>query len=415
MTHAWLILVKFQGDESVQSNASSPVSEGSLSDDFLRIILFTSSSSSLSDDDPARPDVRSSSSVTTTATVHPAPKTGGMAAMTIADSWGEPSLDSEDASHPRVSCADELKTATTVHTGEEEAAVTPAAAWAEPLYENNISIPPCHTLNDDYLQPIVSTLARERPGPPPNMSAGTMSTASDGAPQRESTTQVSAQMPHNSMPDDYLHPIASVLEGAMPATQARSDWPTQGRTASVSTASDVQPQQGNVVVKHLPHNNLPDDNFYPVSSALDKKTTANTVQPKPPGEREAVYEPPYENTMEMSPRLSHSTLPGDYLHPVTSTQDLPTSIIELSSSCLTSRASTRSRSDPPYENTREMSPSLSDNTLTDDYLHPVASTTEAATTTTVTNSPCLITPTNTDSTYEPPYKNIDISPSVSED
>ncbi|XP_070203486.1 uncharacterized protein [Littorina saxatilis] len=288
-------------DESVHSHASSPLSEGSLSEDFLRNIACPSSNSSLSNDDPARPDVRSSSSVTTTATVHPAPKTGGMAAMTIADSWGEPSLDrnasmlptsgsifGEDASHPRVSCADELKTATTVHTGEEEAAVTPAAAWAEPLYENNISIPPCHTLNDDYLQPIVSTLARERPGPPPNMSAGTMSTASDGAPQRESTTQVSAQMPHNSMPDDYLHPIASVLEGAMPATQARSNRPTEGRTASVTTASDVQPQQGNVVVKHLPHNNLPDDNFNPVSSALDKKTTANTVQPKPPGEREAV-------------------------------------------------------------------------------------------------------------------------------
>ncbi|KAK7106159.1 hypothetical protein V1264_017447 [Littorina saxatilis] len=261
-------------DESVHSNASSPLSEGSLSDDFLRIIACPSSNSSLSDDDLARPNVRSSSSVTTTATVHPAPKTGGMAAMTIADSWDEPPLDrnasmlptsestlGEDVSHPRALCADELKTATT-GSGEEEAAI----ALAEPLYENNVtaSIPPCHTSNDDYLQPIVS-----------------------------------APMSHNSLSDDYLHPIASVLEGARPATPARSDRPSQGRTASVRTASDVQPQAGKAVAKPQPHKNPPDDNLHPVSSALGKKTTAATVQPKQLSEGDNVVESPYENMMDM--------------------------------------------------------------------------------------------------------------------
>ncbi|KAK7089432.1 uncharacterized protein [Littorina saxatilis] len=240
-------------DESVHSNASSPLSEGSLSDDFLRIIACPSSNSSLSDDDLARPNVRSSSSVTTTATVHPAPKTDGMAAMTIADSWGEPPLDrnasmlptsesnlGEDVSHPRALCADELKTATT-GSEEEEAAVV----LAEPLYENNVtaSIPPCHTSNDDYLQPIVS-----------------------------------APMSHNSLSDDYLHPIASVLEGARPATPARSNRSAQGRTASVRTASDVQPQAGESVAKPQPHKNPPDDNLHPRKENNRCNSTAKTVK-----------------------------------------------------------------------------------------------------------------------------------------
>ncbi|XP_070202287.1 streptococcal hemagglutinin-like [Littorina saxatilis] len=296
-----------------------------------------------------------------------------------------PSSESSELDDDRHFCTSALEISAdcvTVHSWPS-APITTSMARSEPPYEN---MTPTFPEPDNI---------------PPSVVAFPVSNSTSSNDQNAS---VAINLSENSTSDDHLLSSFSAVEATTDSTTVdslssaaslRSEPPyentlstlpdpvTNLHSTEASPASDrlfctAQP----AAVAFSLSNNTVHDN-HPGTSAEEADTDTVTVRSSRPAltmTTSSTSEPPCENTMPI-PREHDNTLPDDYLHPIASADEVATPTPAAKTAGLSAMNScTASKCEGTlYENTVTLSKKTL-NTLPDDYLHPIASPLEAITT-----------------------------------